>query len=89
MAKKIELNEIAFIINGGGRINEKEPIILEDYVAPAFSDMGAVEIKTTAPKKIRLSKALGKTVYDVVGLFDGGGSLSLLQQFKNLILANS
>jgi len=89
MAQKIELKEMSFLINGGGRINENEPIILQDYVEPAFVDNGAVEIKSIAPKTITLSKKIGKTVYDVTGLFDIEAQQSALQQFKHLILANS
>ena len=70
MAKKIELNEMTFLINGGGRIDENAPIILQDYVAPVFLEKNAVEIKCAAPSKIRFSKQIGKTVYDVTGLFD-------------------
>ena len=89
MAKKIELNEMTFLISGGGRINENEPIILQDYVAPVFPERNAVEIKSTAPRKINFSKKIGKTVYDVTGLFDIEAHQSTLQQFKQLILANS
>lgn len=89
MAQRIELNEMSFLISGGGRINEKEPIILQDYVAPVFVDNGAVEIKSIVPKAITLSKTIGKTVYDVTGLFDVETQQSALQQFKRLILNNS
>lgn len=89
MAQRIELNEISFLISGGGRINENKPIILQDYVAPVFVDNGAVEIKSIAPKAITLSKKIGKTVYDVTGLFDIDAQQSALQQFKRLILNNS
>ena len=89
MANKVELNETSFLISGGGRINENEPIILQDYVAPVFLEKNAVEIKCAAPRKIRFSKQIGKTVYDVTGVFDTEAQQSALQQFKNLILANS
>lgn len=89
MAKKIELNEMTFLISGGGRINENKPIILQDYVTPVFVEKGAVEIKSIAPKAITLSKKIGKTIYDVTGLFDIEAHQSALQQFKHLILANS
>ncbi len=89
MAKKIELNEMTFLISGGGRINENEPIILQDYVTPVFPERNAVEIKYAAPRIIRFSKQIGKTVYDVTGVFDTEAQQSALQQFKNLILANS
>lgn len=89
MAQRIELNEMSFLISGGGRINENKPIILQDYVAPVFVEKGAVEIKSIAPKAITLSKKIGKTVYDVTGLFDIDAQQSALQQFKRLILNNS
>lgn len=89
MAQRIELNEMSFLISGGGRINENKPIILQDYVAPVFVEKGAVEIKSIAPKAITLSKKIGKTVYDVTGLFDVEAQQSALQQFKRLILNNS
>ena len=37
MAQKMELNEMSFLISGGGRIDENKPIILQDYVAPVKS----------------------------------------------------
>lgn len=89
MAKKMELNEMSFLISGGGRIDENAPIVLQDYVAPVFPERNAVEIKCAAPSKIRFSKKIGKTVYDVTGLFDIEAHQSALQQFKQLILANS
>ena len=89
MAKKIELNETSFLISGGGRINENKPIILQDYIAPVFHERNAVEIKCAAPSKIHFTKKIGKTVYDVTGLFDIEAHQSVLQQFKQLILVNS
>lgn len=89
MAKKMELNEMSFLISGGGRIDENAPIVLQDYVAPVFPERNAVEIKCAAPSKIRFSKKIGKTVYDVTGMFDIESQQSALQQFKQLILANS
>ena len=89
MAQKMELNEMSFLISGGGRIDENKPIILQDYVAPVFVEKGAVEIRSIAPKAITLSKKIGKTVYDVTGLFEVEAQQSALQQFKHLILANS
>ena len=85
----MELNEMSFLISGGGRIDENAPIVLQDYVAPVFPERNAVEIKCAAPSKIRFSKKIGKTVYDVTGLFDIEAHQSALQQFKQLILANS
>ena len=85
----MELNEMSFLISGGGRIDENAPIVLQDYVAPVFPERNAVEIKCAAPSKIRFSKKIGKTVYDVTGLFDIEAHQSVLQQFKQLILANS
>lgn len=89
MESSTKLNEMSFMICGGGRINESEPIVLQDYVAPIFLEKNAVEIRCCAPNKIRFSKRIGKTVYDVVGLFDIESKQSALQQFKQLILANS
>ena len=80
---------MSFLISGGGRIDENAPIVLQDYVAPVFPERNAVEIKCAAPSKIRFSKKIGKTVYDVTGLFDIEAHQSALQQFKQLILANS
>ena len=85
----MELNEMSFLISGGGRIDENAPIVLQHYVAPVFPERNAVEIKCAAPSKIRFSKKIGKTVYDVTGLFDIEAHQSALQQFKQLILANS
>ena len=89
MEKNTNQNVVSFLINGGGRIDESAPINLQDYVAPAFIEDNAVEIKYSAPKKICFSKKIGKTIYDVTSLFDIESQQSALQQFKQLILADS
>ena len=38
------------------------------------------------PQKIRFSRRIADTVYDVSGLFDEESDLTLLQQLKDLLL---
>ena len=71
---------------GGGRIKENLPIDLSEYVKPVDADEGIGYSVCTVPKKIAVSKEIGKTVYDVTADFDTEGKQSLFQQFKELIL---
>ena len=76
-------------VYGGGRIKENMPIDLSEYVRPADADEGVGYSVCSVPKKITVSKEIGKTVYDVTADFDTEGKQSLFQQFKKLILNNS
>jgi len=76
-------------VYGGGRIKEDRPIDLSEYVRPADADRDTGYYVCTVPKKITVSKEIGKTVYDVTVDFDMDGKQSLFQQFKTLILNNS
>jgi hypothetical protein len=86
MAQGIQFTEIPLMISGGGRIDENAPIDLPEYVSQVSPQRGSVQIIGSAPQKIRISKQIGKTVYDVATSFDIEGKQSLLQQFKNMIL---
>lgn len=76
-------------VYGGGQIKDDPPIELSEYIKPVCSDEGVGYSVCTVPKKITVSKEIGKTVYDVTADFDTEGKQSLFQQFKTLILNNS
>lgn len=76
-------------VYGGGQIKDDLPIELSEYIKPVCSDEGVGYSVYTVPKKITVSKEIGKTVYDVTADFDTEGKQSLFQQFKTLILNNS
>ena len=76
-------------VYGGGKIKDDHPIELSEYIKPICSDEGVGYSVCTVPKKITVSKEIGKTVYDVTADFDMEGKQSLFQQFKMLILNNS
>jgi len=76
-------------VYGGGKIKDDLPIELSEYIKQVCSDEGVGYSVCTVPKKITVSKEIGKTVYDVTADFDTEGKQSLFQQFKTLILNNS
>jgi hypothetical protein len=86
MAQGIHFTEIPLMISGGGHIDENALIDLLEYVSQASPKRSNVQIIRSAPQKIRISKQIGKTVYDVATSFDTEGKQPLLQQFKNMIL---
>lgn len=76
-------------VYGGGKIKDDCPIDLSEYVKPADPDSNGGYTVCSVPKKITVSKEIGKTVYDVTANFDTEGKQSLFQQFKMFILNNS
>lgn len=76
-------------VYGGGKIKDDLSIDLSECIKPIPSDEGIGYPVCTVPKKINVSKIIGKTVYDVTTDFDTEGKQSLFQQFKTLILNNS
>lgn len=81
------MKEISFCISGGGRIADNEINHFADKVKPIEVDGQYGYPVQCVPSKVSLSKKIGQTVYDITADFDIEGKQSLLQQFKQLILA--
>lgn len=81
-----EKNKLRAFVYGGGKIDEKKPIRLEDYIHPVEVNGEIGYPVCSVPKTVSVSKTIGKTVYDVTADFDVDGKQSLFQQFKALIL---
>lgn len=80
------MRNIPLYITGGGRIADGEINSYADKVKPIPVDGQLGYPVQYIPKKMVLSKEIGKTVYDVTADFDTDGKQSLLQQFMQLIL---
>ena len=86
MVQKMDIREMNIAICGTGRIDETKPIHLEDYTigySPYRNEPVPVMV---IPKKIRFSRMIADTVYDVTGSFDTESDTTLLQQLKELLL---
>ena len=81
-----EKNKLRAFVYGGGKIDEKKPIRLKDYIHPVEINGEVGYPVCSVPKAVSVSKTIGKTVYDVTVDFDAEGKQSLFQQFKTLIL---
>ena len=86
MIQKINFQDI-LAIKGMGRVDDSRPIDLQEYAIT--NDKKATEPVPVAsiPRRISLSKKIGKTVYDVTANFNLDGKETILQQFKKLILS--
>lgn len=86
MAQKISIREMNLAICGMGRIDETQPIDLAEYTV-GYSPYRSNSVPVMAvPKKIRFSRTISDTVYDVTGSFDTESDTTLLQQLKELLL---
>ena len=88
MIRKINFQDI-LAIKGMGRVDDSRPIDLQEYAIT--NDQKATEPVpvVSVPKRISLSKRIGKTVYDVTANFNLDGKETILQQFKKLILSTN
>ena len=86
MIQKINFQDI-LAIKGMGRVDDSRPIDLQEYAIT--NDQKATEPVpvVSIPRRISLSKKIGKTVYDVTANFNLDGKETILQQFKKLILS--
>lgn len=85
--KKLKIEPLLTSRKGAGRINENCPIDLMEYVIPRSPYLKDTAPVCFVPKQIEVSEEIGRTVYDVTGVFEGKIDKSLLQQFKDLILS--
>ena len=86
MIQKINFQDI-LAIKGMGRIDDSLPIDLHEYTIPSNEKATEPVPVVSVPKRISLSKRIGKTVYDVTANFNLDGKETILQQFKKLILS--
>lgn len=85
--KSIKFNPIMLSRKGAGRVDDSRPIELTEYIPRQVSELQNREVTCYVPKQIKLSEEIHGTVYDVTGVFDSEIDKSLLQQFKEFILA--
>ncbi|NCB52322.1 MAG: hypothetical protein EOM54_10625 [Clostridia bacterium] len=89
MVQKMDMEDLQWTVCGMGRIDETNPIDLKKSTILYPTDIRQSGVPVMLiPKKIRFSKKVGRTVYDVTGHFDAEGIRSVLQQFRELILSN-
>lgn len=87
MVQKINFEDV-LAIKGMGRVDDSFPIDLQEYGIVNSQETASAPIPVVSvPKRISLSKKIGKTVYDVTANFNLDGKETILQQFKKLILS--
>lgn len=86
MVQKIKFEDV-LAIKGMGRVDDSFPIDLQEYAITNSQEAVAPMPVVSVPKRISLSKKIGKTVYDVTADFNLDGKETTLQQFKKLILS--
>ena len=86
MIQKINFQDI-LAIKGMGRVDDSRPIDLQEYAITNDQKATAPVPVASIPRRISLSKKIGKTVYDVTANFNLDGKETILQQFKKLILS--
>lgn len=87
MIQKINFEDV-LAIKGMGRVNDSVPIDLQEYVFANSQETTTTPIPiVSVPRRISMSKKIGKTVYDVTANFNLDGKETILQQFKKLILS--
>lgn len=87
MLQKIDFKQIPLIVKGAGRVDETRQIDLLEYVTPYDATRKDMYPIQAVPLKMNFSMKIGETVYDVTNCFDTEANKTLLQQFKELILA--
>ena len=86
MVQKKEYTEIPYMICGPGRLSDSGPVDLARSVLPPDGNIEAIPIRFN-PKLSAFTMKMGGTTYEVTPHFNTEGRQSVLQQFKDLILA--
>ena len=86
MSQKMNFKNLNLAICGTGRIDETQPIDLVKYTTGYCPTRNKPIPVMLVPGKIRFSRKIADTVYDVTGCFDLEGKQTMLQQLKGLIL---
>jgi len=82
-----KIANLPLFVSGGGKLSENDLSNIADKVAPIEIDGNIGYPVQFVPTKISFQKKLSRAVYDVTADFDIEGKQSLLQQFKQMILA--
>ena len=89
LVDRSKLNDCNLFVEGTGRIEDTESIDLTESVKPDLViDGNPAYTVINFPKKIKISKEYGNTVYDVVADFSAEGKDTILKQFQKLILSD-
>ena len=82
-------NGCNLFVEGTGRIEDAESIDLTECVKPDLVIYGnPAYTVVNFPKRIKISKEYGNTVYDVVADFSAEGKDTILKQIQKLILSD-
>lgn len=87
MAQNLKLEDMCLGIIGVGKVNDNIPIDLKEYAYPKDYHSYAGMPVRVLPRKTEFSMKIGGTQFDVTTHFNTDGRESVLQQFKELILA--
>jgi len=82
-----KIANLPIFVSGGGKLSDNDLSNIADKVAPIEIDGNIGYPVQFVPTKISFQKKLSRAVYDVTADFDIEGKQSLLQQFKQMILA--
>jgi len=82
-----KIANLPIFVSGGGKLSDNDLSNIADKVAPIVIDGNIGYPVQFVPTKISFQKKLSRAVYDVTADFDIEGKQSLLQQFKQMILA--
>lgn len=85
--KKITIKPSLVSRKGKGRIKTDIPVDFMEYAIPESDEIKQTEEFHIVPDEIKVSEEIHGIVYNVTGVFDGKLNKSLLQQFKEIILA--
>lgn len=83
-----KLKSCNLFVEGTGRIEDTESINLTSVKPDLVIDGNPAYTVINFPKRIKLSKEYGNTVYDVVADFSEDSKESVLKQFQKLILSD-
>ena len=84
-----KLNDCNLFVEGTGRIEDTESIELTESVKPdLLIDGSPAYAVVNFPKRIKISKEYGNTVYDVVADFSTEGKDTKLKQLHKLTLSD-
>lgn len=88
MLQKVNFKDLNLVICGTGRIDETQPIDLVECTTGYCPTLNRPIPVMPIPGKIRFSRKIADTVYDVTGCFDLEGKQTMLQQLKDLLLSH-
>lgn len=87
MLMDYKIAKLPLFVSGGGKLSDNDLNNIADKVSPIEINGNIGYPVQFVPTRISFQKKLSRAVYDVTADFDTEGKQSLLQQFKQLILA--